>query len=36
LQLEWGEQKCIHNFGGRAVGKRPLGYLRRRWWFTSK
>jgi len=26
-----GEERCIQDFGGEPVGKRPLGRLRRRW-----
>jgi hypothetical protein len=31
MQHEWGEEECIQDIGGRAIGKRPLGRPRRRW-----
>ena len=26
-----GEERCVHGFGGKPEGKRPLGRARRRW-----
>jgi hypothetical protein len=31
-----GKEKCIQGFGGKTVGKRPLGRPRRRWEYKTK